>query len=853
MIYTSDPKLALKCSFSSCDGERLNPEFTYLLDSLANGVVIADAAGTIVYSNRFLERMFGYEHGQLLGQSVEMLLPAEFRELHTRHRMNYTAAPETRLMGAGRDLLGRRKDGSVFPVEVGLSPMKTPEGMRIVAMVTDITRRKHAEQRSILQRDIALILAKAESIENVALNLLETIGSSLGWRLGALWLVDADSNALRNGAFWRAASVEVAEFEAVSRRLTFRKGECLLGHVWETGKPEWVSDLGAMEDFLRAKEAKTNGLHSVFELPILIGGETLGVIEFFAYELRPLDEDLVEIGVAVASQIGQFVERKRSERALGIFQERYRSLFENAVFGIIRSTASGEILDANPALVAMLGYDTVDEVLRLNCYKDVYKDPQDRERLSEHSRTADRFDGFEVEWRTKTGGTIQVRLSGRTVRGEARSASAREAQARQGAALREARSPKPRSASAAARSPKDRQVAGFEAIVENITQRKLLEQQYRQAQKMEAIGRLAGGVAHDFNNLLTIIAVSTDSLLEPNITGETLHHTADEIARATDQGASLVRQLMAFSRTQPQIMEPINLNEVIRSSQRMLEILAGEDIRFELGLHRGECVAAIEASRVEQILMNMVANSRDAMPRGGTVMISTAIVDVDEENTSLYVGLKPGKHVTLRVADTGLGIPAEVQPHIFEPFFTTKGGEGRGNGLGLSTVYGIVRQHEGHVSCESEPGQGATFTVFLPVAEPAARTPVQSQPASQVRRGNETVLLVEDESALRSSICRILEQNGYEVMVASNGVEALNVVEHQPNGIDLLVTDIALPQMRGTELAARLLRQYPQMRVLYMSGYSEERVPTNVGHFIPKPFRREALMRKIREVLDSTA
>lgn len=793
----------------------MNPEFVRLLESLANGVVIADSAGAIIFANHFLERMFGYEDGQLLGQSVEVLIPVDLRDLHARHRSQYNAAPQTRLMGAGRDLLGRRKDGSVFSVEVGLSPMRTPEGIRIVAMVTDITLRKHAEQRSLLQRDVAMILSKADAVQSVAQDLLETIAVSLGWKLGALWLADAESETLRNAAFWRATGIEAPEFEAASRQLTFRMGECLVGSVWEKGRPEWVSDLRTIRLFRRADEARAGGLRSAFELPIHVGTQTLGVLEFFSYDLRPADDSLIEIAVAVASQIGQFLERKRSEHALGIFQERYHSLFENAVFGIIRSAATGEILDANPALVAMLGYGGGDEVLRLNCNRDVYKNPQDRQRLIEESRTADRFDGFEVEWKTKTGGTVQVRLSGRVVRA------------------------------------KDKSLAGFEAIVENVTQRRLLEQQYRQAQKMEAIGRLAGGVAHDFNNLLTIIAVSTDGLLDSNANTESVRRTADEIARATEQGASLVRQLMAFSRAQPQTPKPMNLNEVIVSSQRMLQILAGEDVRFKLDLERGECPVAIEPSRVEQILMNLVANSRDAMPGGGTVTISTMLVDIDEQDAALYVGLKPAKHVKLRVADTGHGIPIEIQPHIFEPFFSTKGEEGRGNGLGLSTVYGIVRQHEGHISCESAPGHGATFTIFLPAAQQPVAALAQPQTPSKVRGGTETVLLVEDEIALRTSVRRILEQNGYKVVAASTGIEALRAAEDQRNTFDLLVTDIALPQMRGTELAQRLLEKYPRLRILYMSGYSEEKMPSAAAHFIPKPFRREALIRKIREVLDS--
>jgi PAS domain S-box-containing protein len=679
------------------DQSALNPEFVRLLESLANGVVIADPAGTITFANHFLERMFSYERGELLGQSVETLLPADLRDLHARHRAQYNTSPETRLMGAGRDLLARRKDGSVFPVEVGLSPIATPQGTQVTAIVTDITKRKHAEQRSVLQREVALVISEAESIESVALNLLEAIGVTLGWRLGALWLVDAEAEVLRNIAFWRAPGVEAPTFERATRELSVRRGELLPGQIWQTGKPEWISDLTAINRFPRAEEASEAGLRSVFELPILVGTNTLGVLELFSRYIRPSDEALIDIAVAVASQIGQFMERKRSERAFGV-----------------------------------------------------------------------------------------------------------------------------------------------------------LQQQYLQAQKMEAIGRLAGGIAHDFNNLLTIISVSADSLYDQLAGNDSLLQTIDEIARSTEQGASLVRQLMAFSRTQPRTTQATNLNEVVSSSQRMLGILAGEDIRVELDLHHGQCFVSVESSRLEQIVMNLVTNSRDAMPNGGLVKISTEVIDVDHEVASLYVGLKPGKHATLRIADTGHGIPADVQPHIFEPFFSTKE-EGRGTGLGLATVYGIVRQHEGHIVCESAVDEGTTFTIFLPVADHEAAAPVKTIAKSNVRRGSETVLLVEDEPLLRQSVRRILEQNGYRVIVAPDGREALKVGDQSKQEFDLLVTDIAMPQMRGTELAARLLERHPQMRVLYMSGYSEEKVPTAESNFIPKPFRRDALIRKIREVLDSGA
>ncbi len=674
----------------------MNQDFVRLLESLANGVVIADSTGTIVFTNRFFERIFGYENGELLGQNVDLLLPVHLKAAHSRHRSQYNAAPETRLMGEGRDLQGRRKDGSVFPVEVGLSPISTPEGPQVVAIVADITKRKHAEQRSILQRDVAVALSQADTIESVAPHLLETMAAALGWKLATLWLVDTDLDALRNVAFWRTKGLEVTPFESASRRLTFRRGECFLGKVWQDGKAKWVPDLQAAANFIRADEARSIGLQSAFELPILVGSQILGVIEFFSHETRRTDEDLIEISLAVASQISQFMQTRRSERALD-----------------------------------------------------------------------------------------------------------------------------------------------------------LLQHQYLQSQKMEAVGRLAGGVAHDFNNLLTIIAVSTDSLLDRADGDDDIRQTAEEIARATEQGASLVRHLMAFSRTRPQTAQAVNVNDLIGGSQRMLRLLAGEDIRFEIDLHQEVCPVSIESSRLEQILMNLVANSRDAMPDGGVIRISTQLIDSGKEAPDRYVGIKPGRHITIRVSDNGHGIPAEIQSQIFEPFFSTKE-EGRGTGLGLATVYGIVRQHEGHIFCESTPGQGTSFTIFFPMADLAGAGAVESKIPAKVRPGSERVLLVEDEPALRVSIRRILEQGGYNVVVASDGREALRMGEESATDFDLLVTDIVLPQMRGTELASRLLERFPNMRVLYMSGYSEEKVPLDRGSgFIGKPFRRESLIRKIRGLLDS--
>jgi PAS domain S-box-containing protein len=789
----------------------MNREFAQLLESLANGVLITDSRGKVVFTNTFLDRMFGYESGELLGKSVDVLLPEELVGAHGRHRKKYQAAPETRLMGAGRDLLARRKDGSVFPVEIGLSPLRMSEELQVAAIVTDITARKHAEQRSILQRDVALALADANSLAEVAPRLLSIIAHALGWDVAMLWLEDAESGWLRLAASW-AKDDSLSVFIESFKDSSVRRGDSLPGEVWLRGEPQWFPAYALEAGSRRAELAARTGLCSAFALPMLFAGRTMGVMEFHGRRFRQQEEGSVEIASAVASQIGQFVERKRSQQALGEVEARYRTLFENAVFGVFRSTVTGEMLDANPAIAAILDYAEASDVLKLHLGRDVFKSPQDLDQLLTDTSITPYFNDREVEWKTRGGATIEVQLSGRIVQDE------------------------------------EGRPVGIEAIVDNVSQRRLLERQFLQAQKMEAIGRLAGGVAHDFNNLLTIIAVSTDTLLDQT-TGQA-RETIGEIAHATEQGASLVRQLMAFSRNQDQVQQAVNLNQILTGSHRMIAVLAGEDIRIELQLRAEDCRVAVETNRFEQVLMNLVANARDAMPSGGTIAIATSIKKVDDELARLY-SISSGTFVSLRLADTGHGIPPEIQPHIFEPFFSTKE-EGKGTGLGLSTVYGIVRQYGGHILCESVVNEGTTFTILLPAAAEAAssqKTYGASRQLSKTPQSTGRILLVEDQAVLRTSIKRILERAGYDIVVAEDGPDAIRRSEDPSAEFDLLITDIVLPQMRGTELAARLKERYPRMRVLFMSGYSEEKIPLKGAGFLPKPFRREVLLEKVRLVL----
>ncbi|HLH26780.1 MAG TPA: ATP-binding protein [Chloroflexota bacterium] len=389
----------------------------------------------------------------------------------------------------------------------------------------------------------------------------------------------------------------------------------------------------------------------------------------------------------------------------------------------------------------------------------------------------------------------------------------------------------------------------------DITARKGLEAQLQQAQRLEAVGRLAGGVAHDFNNLLTVILGNSELLADRLAADDPRRSFVEEIRDAADGAAALVRQLLAFSRQQVLAPEVLDLNALLAEMRELLQRLAGE--RVALSIAPGAALGHVQADRsqLQQVILNLVVNARDAMPRGGTLTIETDNFEADATYTARRVPVPPGHYVMLAVGDTGHGMDAATQARIFEPFFTTKE-HGKGTGLGLATVYGIVKQSGGYVWVYSEPGQGSTFKVYLPRVD-APATPPAPRAAPAVRlEGTETVLVVDDEDAVRSLVRAVLEARGYTVLVASGGDEALQVSERHPGAIDLLVTDVVMPGMDGRELVRRLRLTRPDLRVLYASGYTAHTM-TRHGVLEPqmvllqKPFTTEALARKVREALDA--
>ncbi|HXZ30697.1 MAG TPA: ATP-binding protein [Terriglobales bacterium] len=496
----------------------------------------------------------------------------------------------------------------------------------------------------------------------------------------------------------------------------------------------------------------------------------------------------------------------------------FRSLVTNAPYGICRCDATGKLLSANPALVTMLGYASASDLVGRSL-PTLYAESQQWFTAADYFRSSQRFTGVVAEWLRKDGSTIFVRLSGRTIHDE-----------------------------------KNRPF--FELFAEDITQHRVLEQQLRQAQKMEAVGRLAGGIAHDFNNLLMVISGYCEFLLERIGPDPAVRGPAQEIAKAAKRATSLTVQLLAFSRKQMLAPKLLDLNTVVTENLKLLTRLIGEDI--DLVMVPGGDLGLVKADpgQIEQVIMNLAVNARDAMPHGGNLVIETANARLDESYARTHAGVEPGEYVMIAVSDTGMGMDAETQTHIFEPFFTTKGH--KGTGLGLSTVYGIVKQSGGYIWVYSELNKGTTFKVYLPRVSAAGEI-IAPQPAAAVTEavhGQETILLVEDESTVRELTQQFLQAQGYTVFEAADPNIALQISKAHSGPIHLLLTDVIMPGMNGRELAQRITAMRAETRVLYMSGYTENAIGHNGTldegiNLLQKPFTLPALRARVRQALDA--
>ena len=478
---------------------------------------------------------------------------------------------------------------------------------------------------------------------------------------------------------------------------------------------------------------------------------------------------------------------KKASEALRLSEVSFRSVIENAPYGIYRAQASGKLLLVNPGAAENAGLRFAGGIAAAESGHGRLCGPARTPSVNDLFTNQKEFTDVQVDWKRKDGTPIKARCTGWFVKS-----------AIDGAAY-------------------------FEVFAEDVTEKWLLERQLRMAQKMEAVGRLSGGIAHDFNNLLGVIIGYSQVLKRTLPPGSAFLEHAEEIEKAGQRAASLTRQLLAFSRQQVLAPAVLNLNSLISEMEKMLPRLIGEDIEIVIALDPAIGRVKADQGQLEQVVMNLAVNARDAMPDGGKVVITTAMPCLTKPGLVSHPGSKVGDFVMLSVADTGTGIDSETLAHIFEPFFTTKE-RGKGTGLGLATVYGVVKQSGGYVWVESALGKGTAFQIYLPRIEEPVSVPEPVAPIVEAFRGAETILLVEDADALRKLTHMLLEQHGYHVLVAANGAAALQLVEQKPERIDLLLTDVIMPGLNGRALAERLELLQPSLKVLYMSGYTDDAI-----------------------------
>jgi two-component system, cell cycle sensor histidine kinase and response regulator CckA len=594
--------------------------------------------------------------------------------------------------------------------------------------------------------------------------------------------------------------------------------EAALERAYEIGRAALAIGLGVVDLAALHRQVSLEGILTTEE-SVAAREQVDRGWKFFTEVLAPYEMTLRGFKEAnlklhhIASTLEQHVQDRTQD--LRESERRYRLLFESSPLPMwVYDTGSFAFLAVNDAAARHYGY-TRDEFLRMTI-KDI-RPAEDVPPLVDHVAHLPEPDSKET-WRhcKKDGTRIDVEISAHAFEFAGRPARL--------------------------------------VLVNDVTERKRLEEQLRQAQKMEAIGRLAGGVAHDFNNMMSVVMSYSSMLIQEFPPGDQKREDLEEIRKAGERAAALTRQLLAFSRQQ--VLEPriLDLNEVLGNVDKMLRRLIGEDVELVTLPAKGLRSVKADPGQIEQVLMNLAVNARDAMPNGGRLTIETANLDVDAGYSREHFDAKPGPYVMLAVSDTGVGMDKATQARIFEPFFTTKE-VGKGTGLGLATVFGIVKQSGGTIWVYSEPGRGTTFKVYLPQVDEAGRLVTTRPVSGSASHGTETILLVEDEEQVRHLVRTILHQHGYLTLVARDPAEALHLSDTHPGAIDLLLTDVVMPQMSGRQLAEQLSPRRPTMKVLYMSGYTDDAVVRSgvlqaEVAFVQKPLTPDTLAQKVRQALD---
>ena len=782
-------------------------KFRAMAETAVTAISIHDQE-RFLYLNPAAAQITGYTPEEMLRMNPMDIVHPDYREIAERRRLARLRGEE---VPARYEFQIRTRFGEARWLDFSARQIQFEGRAAMVATAVDITERKRSELLQSALYRIAERTSAAGDLQEFYAYIHQVVSELMYAKNFYISIYDEASKMLSFPYF-------MDEEDVRPQRKLLGKG--LTEYVLRTGKP-LLATPDVFEAMVRSGEVESIGAPSLdwLGVPLIIGDRTIGVLVVQTYKdnIR-YGEPEKDILTFVSRHVATAIEHKRNQEELRLSEARYRSLVQSAVYGIFSASLGGKFLAANPAFASMLGHNSQADLMQLDLYHHVFLDPRFGERLLQEYQQSKQWTGLEVEMKRRDGAHIAVRLSGRIVTDN---------------------------------EGRDRYI---ECIAENITDRRALESQLRQAQKMEAVGRLAGGVAHDFNNLLTVIKGYTEIVREDLGANYGHREELEEALKASDRAATLTRQLLAFSRQQVMAPRILNLNTVVNNMQNLVARLLGEDIHLEFKLDPKLGNVKADPSQFEQVIMNLAVNARHAMPNGGNLSLETANIDLEEEWAREHMGAHAGRYVMMAMTDNGTGMDEKTKARLFEPFFTTKE-QGKGTGLGLSTVYGIVKQSEGYITVYSELKVGTTFKVYLPRVDATAEAARQITGTLTAGRGHETILLVEDEEGVRRLVRDIIRRQGYQVLEAASGEEALKVVERHGAGIQLLLTDLVLSQMSGRELSERLRAQRKDLKVLYMSGYTDDAVLhagmlTRGAGFIQKPFTAAQLSMRMRELLD---
>jgi two-component system, cell cycle sensor histidine kinase and response regulator CckA len=777
-----------------------------LLDSSQELLALLDAEGKILLTSASFGTVLGFGPEELSGRAVSALHhPSEIEQLKNRFT---TLARHSHDKWTGRYSLCT-KGGAWRWFDVSVTNHLSTAGVNgFVATYRDVTDLHRMESERQVISDIVHALNQSSNLDQLLQDIHEALRKVVYAENCFVALYDPSAEVFKFPFF-------VDQFDPPPPPLKLSRS--CMAYVFRTGKAKLIPQ----DEFDRlAAEGEVELVGSPsptwLGVPLKTPTETMGVLVVQHYQERnAYDQRDLEFLDSVGGHIALAIDRRQKEEDLRKSESMFRLFFSQTPLpSWVVDLETLRFLQVNDAAVRQYGYSHHEFSTMSLADIQPEENAASFERRTIEWRAMDRHQG---QWKhkNKEGRVFDVDVishrleyAGRPVR---------------------------------------------LVVAQDVSERQLLEEQLRQAQKMEAIGRLAGGVAHDFNNLLMVIKGHTELLLDTLPLGDHVTRKIEQIDRSADRAATLTRQLLAFSRMQ--VLQPrvINLNSVVEEMGKLIPRLIGEDIELVVRCAPDLGTIRADASQMEQIIMNLAVNSRDAMPKGGRLIIETSNANLDAAYGASHPVVEPGRYALLAVTDTGIGMDANIQKHIFEPFFTTKE-KGKGTGLGLATVYGVVKQSGGYIWVYSEVGKGTSFKIYLPrVDEPADKTGAV-QLSSHVPRGTETILLAEDEQDVREVAREFLESAGYTVLEAHDGAEALRVAAAHPLAIDVLVSDMVMPNMSGQELARHLRQQRAGLHVIYMSGYSEHAAgeaarADKTSLILTKPFSRGAILRAIREAL----